>query len=92
MTLGEFLTARLAEETEREIAEGRRDFLSGVPASRREEASAAHDRLLATQGARLNGALKGLKWALTATYWPPAARRRAAVYADHPDYRANWRP
>jgi hypothetical protein len=92
MTLGEFLTARQTEETEREIAEGRGDFLSGVPATRREEAAAAYDRLLATQAARFNGALKGLKWALMATHWPPAARRRASAYADHPDYRQEWKP
>ena len=98
MTLTDFLLARIAEDEESDIAQHRARFIEGVPAELEERAAAAHDHLAVTQAIRLNYRLRAVGWAFATT--PPlswfgfgrAARQRAAVYADHPDYDEAWRP
>jgi len=87
MTLTDFLLARIAED---EAVDRERWLLDGLP-----DEQLSRDIMSTTTAWRMHearAAFRGLGWVYVALFWPPAARRRAAKYADHPDYREEWRP
>lgn len=88
-----FLQARIAEEEDVD----RRKFLADCGEDVDvDQATEAWDRLAATALLRLSIALRQLGWSICYYFGAFGLSRRvnreAAKYADHPDYRAEWRP
>lgn len=94
MSIVEFLLARRTEATENAIiAQAAWDAVSvGMTPSEAMSWLRKYDKTLAAQSARLDCALGNLGWAYLSIFWPARVRREAARYADHPDYRDEWRP
>lgn len=94
MTLTEFLTARKTEETEnRIISDAAWDAVQArLSPSQALDYMNAYDKTIRAQAARLDRALCNLGWAMRAALAPRDAKREAVRYANHPDFRDEWRP
>jgi hypothetical protein len=84
MTLTDFLLARIAEDEQR----------IRLDVEALESFTIDPHQMLADYGAkRLIVELHGSQVTPEGeSYWSPEIRALAAVYADHPDYRSEWRP
>jgi hypothetical protein len=77
LTITEFLSARIAEDAQDAEAEAKRQIVQAW------EAWAYH----AERDSRGEGAM----WETSAAAMNAVLRALAGVYADHPDYREEWR-
>ena len=93
-TLTEFLLARRAEALDDKlIADAAWEATrAGFDASESAEWLRLYGESFSAQSTRLAFALGDLGWSVVGGVWPSALRREAAKYAEHPDYRDEWRP
>jgi hypothetical protein len=91
MKLIEFLIARITEDKIRERRARLDELLGDMPPESHDSASAAFEDLYSTQIMDVQSAVVLVAWSIVGGLGKCFIRGRAARYADHPDFRDEWR-